>query len=95
MAVEDASLICWNSRPCSDLGVFPGWDGIGFRQEKGIDWFVEEMRPMGAEALHRPDGADGDGGMPGFVAFQNLSDAFVLKVAGSVCAKRFGVHTVI
>ena len=23
-------------------------------QEKGIDWIVEEMRPMDAEALHRP-----------------------------------------
>ena len=23
------------------------------RQEKGIDWFVEEMRPQDAEALHR------------------------------------------
>ena len=22
-------------------------------QEKGIDWIVEEMRPMDAEALHR------------------------------------------
>ena len=24
-----------------------------FDEEKGIDWFVEEMRPMDAEALHR------------------------------------------
>ena len=23
------------------------------QQEKGIDWFVEEMRPQDAEALHR------------------------------------------